>query len=351
MIDWVTCKIPFYAPPDKLITGGTFLSIDANGTIEHETNKAMQITGSFESTIRIRTFAIENDSTTTEIQLSGNPVKFLQGHNVFGSSDLPNLVYSAALKISEMLGIVQPNYILNAWKNGLGTLSRVDVNYMYDLQTRDNAMSYLYHIGKHSRTRAGTAISRGTTVYHNQTSKRWSFKHYSKAQEIELPRNTKQGMIELPMQLIQWVQPMLRAELTLKSNELRCQQSNGLHLIKNWVNQDISKVFGDYYERITMPDQIELEPIDLEKLGNAKSTYLLWKEGHDLKSIISIRTYYRHRKLILPHGIDISSPPPKTQPDRSNVVPFVRTITLKPAVIPTEFLNSDLFYQPLRIVT
>ena len=99
-----------------------------------------------------------------------------------------------------------------------------------------------------------------------------------------------------------------------------------------------------------MNDQIELKLLDLDGLpSGVRATYQLWFDGHDVRSMVSRPTFYRHRNQLLEHGIDISMASNKVQPDRSNVVPLVRTITLSPAVVPHWAYGTDLFFEPRKL--
>lgn len=343
MVDWVTAKIPFYAP--GIISGGSVISLTPDGEIERETTKRLSVGGSYESSITLRTFNVDSDRNTSVIEFSGNPVKFLQGHNIFGSHDLPNITYAAALKVSSLLGINQPQTIRNQWHSGAGTVSRVDLNEMYDLGSRQATEAFLYHLADSCRTRSQSAVVKGSTVYMNKTSKRWSFKAYSKGQEINLARNNKRGMFEFSDQLKDWVDGMLRLELTLKSNELR---ETGYFLLKNWINVECVKLFDTYYERIAMSTQNKIDILDLPRA--LKLTYTAWSIGEDVRAMLPRTTFYRHRKELLAYGIDISVSAGVSRPDYSNVVPFVREIVLKPAEIPTWAYEQDLVYKPLRFV-
>lgn len=341
MIDWVTIKVPFHHP--DVISGGLFISVNPDGSVEYQTPKRLQITGSYTSSMTVRTTNVNRDGQTVEVQLSGNPVKFLQGHNVWGSTDLPNLVAETIIKVSAALGVTQPDHVFSRLAGS--TLSRVDINQMYDLGSRENVLAYLNHLGQNSRTRSQSAVVKGTTVYHNKTSARWSAKFYSKGQEIELPRNNKQGTLELTNSVKSYADPMLRVEITLKANELR---DRSLRLLGEWQMIDCEEIFDNYHERITMPDQeIMLIPENLP--SSVRLTYVSWKEGHDLRSLLSRPTYYRHRKQLLEHGIDISLPSGKAQPDQTNVTPFIRTITLKPAAIPHWAYGTDLLFEPRKL--
>lgn len=341
MIDWVTAKVPFHFP--TVISGGQFISFNREGEIEYSTEKRLQIEGSYSGLMSIRTTKVNAARETVEVEISGNPVKYLQGHNVWGSGDLPNLVLETMLKLSDALGSVQVKgyeRIINA-----ATISRVDINEMYDLGSRANCNSYLTHIERFSRTRSGTSVKDGNTIYLNRRSRRWSFKFYGKGQEIALPRNNTQGCIVLPDSVKSYADSMFRAELTLKSNELR---DKGLHILGNWHSADIEAIYHDYYGRLTMPDQ-QLLTLPDTLPSSVRSTYVLWSEGHDVRTLLSRPTYYRHRSRLLEFGVDISSPSGKDLANESNVYPLVRTIELIPAVIPDWAYGTDLFFEPRKL--
>jgi hypothetical protein len=57
-----------------------------------------------------------------------------------------------------------------------------------------------------------------------------------------------------------------------------------------------AKLFNDYLAKINMTDQIKLPTVTTNNLPNRfKSTYTLWSEDHDLRSIMFRATYYRQR--------------------------------------------------------
>ena len=337
MIDWITGKFPFYFK--GLLTDGEFLSISADGAIETRTLKRKIITGSYASNITIRTFNVDENRNTCEVELSGNPAKFMQGHNLFGTLDAVNLIYSTLERISSLLGVEQPIQFYNAWKAASGIISRVDINTMYSLGSRSDCLQWLHSASSSSRTRSQSAVTRGSTVYWNRESRRWSLKAYSKGQELELPRNNKQGLIELNKPVLDWANDKLRIELTLKSNELR---HHNLHTLREFAKVEPLDLLDEYMEKMTISDQLELEIDVLQTLrGALKGTYSAWLAGIDCRSTMSKPTFYRHRKELLKYGIDISISKPV-----SNVVPFVRTITMTPAAVPDWAIGTDLYFEP-----
>ena len=348
MIDWVTAKIPFFYP--GVISDGEILSITRDGVVEYALRKRFTVRGSYDSSITIRTEEVDANGDTAFITLSGNPVKFLQGHNLFGSDDLNNLVSETVLRVSKLIDCQQPANVLQAVYSGFYTFSRIDINRMISLGTRASVEQYLYTLSMTSRTRSQGSVTKGSTVYLNKSSRRWSFKFYSKGQEVNLRRNRKQGTINLPRELLTWADPMLRAELTLKSNELR---ETGLHLAVNWNTMEVLDLFSEYAERIDMSPQKPMEDLlksfEEIKPKSAISTYYLWKDGHDLKNILPKRTYYRHRRVLMDCGIDISMPPPPVEDKSSNVVPLCKVLEAKPAEIPHWVYGTEYLFEPRKL--
>lgn len=72
-------------------------------------------------------------------------------------------------------------------------------------------------------------------------------------------------------------------------------------------------------------------------------TYCYWRRGLDLHQFISKSTYYRHRKVLLTYGVDISVLHPN--PERETVVPLQRIIEAVPVSI------SDWAYERGLIVS
>lgn len=340
MIDWITGVFPFYY--NGLLGDGEVLVVSPTGELERRTIKRKVVTGSYESNITIRTRNVDEFGNTCEVELSGNPVKFLQGHNLFGTLDTVNLVYSALERISSALDVEQPLRFYDAWRLGLGTISRVDINRMYSLGSRSNVLQWLHSASNSSRTRSQSAVTKGSTVYWNKESRRWSVKAYSKGQEVELPRNNKPGMVDFNQYIKEWADDKLRIELTLKSNELR---RLSLHTLSEFAKVEPYDLFEEYREKLVMADQIELDFDLIHSLtGAVRNTYSSWLLGLDCRSIMSKPTFYRHRKELLKYGIDISIAKPK-----SNVVPLVRTIVLEPASVPDWAHGTDLYYEPKKI--
>lgn len=82
MIDWVTAKLPC----DNNLRSGCVAKLDADGNVEWLSESWLPVTGSYEMNFMIKSL------TPQTIQVSGNPAKWLQGHNLFGTNDIQALM-------------------------------------------------------------------------------------------------------------------------------------------------------------------------------------------------------------------------------------------------------------------
>jgi II/X family phage/plasmid replication protein len=79
---------------------------------------------------------------------------------------------------------------------------------------------------------------------------------------------------------------------------------------------------------LSLDDRNKLFCSSRSALGN----YYLWRRGYDLRQHLSKSTFYRHRKILLTYGVDISVLHPN--PERETVVPLQRIIEAVPVAIP-----------------
>lgn len=339
-IDWITAKVPFFV--SGKLNGGNIINTTPDGEVEYTIDKRLPVPGSYESNLSVRTCDVLPSGDTYLIEISGNPVKWFQGHNIFGTDDLVNLLYETVLKLSTVLKLPQPPQILSSLRKGTFTLSRVDITAMYSLPTRSDVYSWLNHAEKTCRTRSGTALSKGTTVYMNKTSQRWNVVMYSKGQEIEkhtLPKELSGGSLE------NYADNKLRVELRLKQKELA---KIGLNIGSSWITLDVWPLFKEYVGRIDMTESSirESEIFNIPK--HARMTYELWSLGRDVRQFIGKTKFYKDRKALLELGIDISVPKPITS-ENVNVVPLKRVLELTPAGIPEWAQGTNLSFEPRKL--
>jgi II/X family phage/plasmid replication protein len=327
MIDSVTAHIPFVHSP---LNGGFVVKLRPDGEVEWETRCRVSVPGSHSKTITVRSEGGDGRGNATKLVISGNPSKYLQGHNVFGSDDLQGLVKDAFLTICSVLELDIPPATMSALNTGEYRLTRVDVNYMYSLGTQGNVQTWLRAAEYKSKTRHGRPLTTRGSVYWGKHSKRWSLKAYSKYEEIHAPGDHKLPDKFNNTPIKDFAKDKLRIELTLRGKVL---DEIDYAVAKKWRLETPSELYGEYIKRIEMNEQIALSTTLINELpAKVRSTYISWKEGYNPREILSKPTFYRHRKILLDHGIDIDLAVEKV--DRSNVVPLVRVIEARPADIP-----------------
>lgn len=340
-VDWITAKVPFFV--SGKLNGGNIINTTPDGEIDYTIEKRLPVTGSYDSRLSVRTSEVlPGTGDTYLVEISGNPVKWFQGHNIFGSDDLPNLIYETVLELARRLNHPQPDEYLRAVKKGIFTISRVDITAMYSLPTRRDVYSWLNHAEKTCRTRSGTALSKGNTVYMNKSSQRWQVVMYSKGQELEkhtLPDGLQGGSLET------YADNKLRVELRLRQKEL---SKIGLCTGKPWLTLDVWPLFKDYVGRLEMTEQT-IRPDDLFDVPKfAQTTYRLWSLGDDVRQHMKKAKFYKDRKALLEFGIDISVPKP-TNSENINVVPLKRVLELTPAGVPDWAYGTKLMFEPRKI--
>lgn len=344
MIDWLSVKFLFWS--DEILNGGNVISTTPDGEIEYTVDKHLKVDGSHDSRIMIRSEPFNQDfipkmENVRILSVSGNPVKWFQGHNVFGTCDLNNLVVELFDSLSQKFNKPQPDFIRNAVLAGHYTISRVDINGMFELGSRLDVISWLSALERTARTRHGTAVSKGNTVYFGKNSERWTLKFYAKGQEIE--QHKLPGPLQLSS-LPDFANNKLRAELTLRTKELT---KLGLNVGSAWFNIDEWELYKEYMGRVEMSEQKSIDDITLKLPRHLGLTYLSWKEGYCLKTTLPKRTFYRHRKELLEFGIDISIP--NNQEETTNVVPLNRVIEMRPCGIPDWAFGTDLLFEPRKL--
>jgi len=324
----VTAELPCLHQP---LNGAMVCKTDRDGVIEWQTNCFLSSVGSHDATIQYKSVGGDGQGRATALLIHGNPSKFLQGHNIFGSDDLLALVFDVYQRICRLEGLVPTPADIQAVLTGQYSLRRLDINYSFELPSRHDVLAWLRAAEYCSRTRHGRPATKGGTLYWGKNSKRWSMKAYSKGEEIGVKKKGHQLPLSLPQKpLLEWADNKLRIELVLRGKQL---DEMGINQGFTLNQPKVTALFNGYLEKITMTKQIALSDKTLIRLpANLRSTYILWKEGHDLRSTLSRATYYRHRKELLLYSIDIAIC--RENSGQSNVIPLVRVLEATPARVP-----------------
>lgn len=338
MIDFITAIFPCEHP--EFISGGLLLSSDRDGALEWQAHKRLSIEGSHSSTIQVKSIDLQGQM----LWVSGNPAKFLQGHNLFGTDDLLGLVCLFYDKLTRTLGLRPSAYDWDRVERGIYALSRVDATAMIPLKCQTDVAAFLRAAtpvvsGKHQ----GTSAYGGETIYIGQRSRRITTKLYNKF--LELAKHPLPKEIPYRNELIEYSEDKLRVEVTLRLMELK---DRGLHVASNWNSETASTLVAERLKNMKLPEKMRLTKATIKGFpGSLVGAYALWEDGQDLRSIYPRRTFYRYRSALLKHGIDISIQRP-AKPE-SNVVPMVRFIIAEyrgTGEIPDFARGTDLYADP-----
>lgn len=338
MIDWALVQFPILHNP---IESGVLISVNPDGTEDWRSPKRVQATGSYEKSIAIKSIGGDGKGCATHLWMNGNPSKFLQGHNVFGSDDLVSLLYDVFCRIVSQFNLKPTLKEINQIRLGDYPINIVDINYSYLLPSRLDVLAFIRALEFKAKTRHGKPSTKGGTLYFGKTSEYWAIKFYCKAEEIQ----TKRGKLPFDIRnkgIEDWVDNILRIELRLLSKQLK---KLNILKVKDLNKLKIKQLFDIYIRKIDMTDQIKLsDKILLNMPIKLRSTYTLWSEGHDLRSLMSMSTYYRHRKDLKEFGINIDLRPESVKKS-NNVIPLIRIIEAKPALIPDFAFDNDLVHR------
>lgn len=308
MIDWTTVILPF--AHDQEISGGFLMEYDQYGEIKWQLCKSLAVEGSHNSSILAKSQDTANGQRS-HIYISGNPTKFLHGHNVTGTDDIRSLVADMAVKLLKQLGYVPTSSQIKRWHAGDFDLKKVDINYMRHCGSRAAARQMLYIISQTGKMRySGRGEFTGTTLYFAKKSRRRAIKIYCKGDEIEnggRSRKLPNSLGDLKHYLLETADDAVRIELVLHSPELK---QLGLQSGYCWTSETARTVFDQYMKKLEFSPNIDLAASALIRLPRfLQSTYGLWQAGIDPRSALKSTTYHRHRRLLRQHGIDIGARP------------------------------------------
>ena len=181
MIDWVSAVLPCSHSPE-LLQDGVTACINADGSERWHSFNPKMVEGTYSDKILIKSMS------PNFIYVSGNPAKWLQGHNIFGTDDLLLLMKRFFYSLCQIEGLgLDPTF--QDYKDiyeGNYMLKRIDINATWFLKDRFEVMSWIRSAGdKTVLARRGRGVFAGDTLYYGKNSRRWSLKMYSKGHEIQ----------------------------------------------------------------------------------------------------------------------------------------------------------------------
>lgn len=344
MIDWLTLRL---LGVDAEINAGRVFSVDRDGTIEWQTHKRLEVLGSHEAAVFLRSVshARPGEFFPGALEITGNPAKFFQGHNVFGSNDLGTIARVFALRVCELAGVELTDHARSLIDRGVIVCTRIDVTESWDFGTRPRAVAAVRSVSEfgHLRHRGRGSLLAEGTVYFGMRSRRLSAKLYSKG--LELQKHTLPGALCHRDQVEAHADGLLRAEFTLRSMWLR---DRGLDVVQNWQTMGVTpeSVHAEMMTKLNLSDATMRDPEYLEQLpARLRLAYDAWCSGADLRAMLPARTFYRYRAQLLPHGVDLAVKRPGRE--ESNVIPLRVVLTGKRAEVPAWAKGTPLYFEPV----
>lgn len=331
MIDWVTGKFWITHNPEVLRSGQSIRTkiIDGVETIEYDIANRLSVKGSHDASITIRSH------TDGMVEISGNPAKFLQGHNVFGTNDLKYLVAKLIDKLCmiDELELKPTDVEYENIQQGIYHLSRVDVNEHFAFPSAQVARAWLRAAGNSANMKfRGAGLFKEGTLYFE--GKRYIPKIYFKYDEInskDKSHRLPDELLQIP-ELIEYAEKSLRFEIKILSTQLKDWY---LHLGCNWDADTATMLINDQFiSKLQLSANMPIENEVIESLPkNLRLTYTAWVNGEDLRQVLSRPTFYRYRTRLMEYGIDISIVK-DIEKEQSNIVPMIRYLEAVPMGIP-----------------
>lgn len=318
-IDWVSGVI---AAPPALWAGyetGFQLRIDPNGEVTNERRSPLDLVRDDASHSRRYRVQLIRPG---ELYLSGNPVKLLQGHNLFGSCDAVGLFMEAGLWVREVAGMFPGNSTWRAADIQGPRFTRLDLTRSYRFPRAPDARAWIREVAFSARSRQGSAKVLGdATAVWGSGSRRWSMKVYDK--NAEVLHQARRGAA-LPKELTEWSEGVIRFELTLRGLELAQEAETVAQLRGPGARTAALHLWSQYFDRITFNENAAMTTptlLDATLPPHLRFKLIAWRSGEDLRRILSKPTFYRVRRELLEHaGVDIASPPPTVSSSAAGAV-------------------------------
>jgi len=331
VIDYVTCSIPVDFP--RPIYGGRVISTvigEDDETQEYCVLKRLGVEGSHSSCVHVRCIDGCN------FELKGNLVKWLQGHNLYGSDCLFDILRRSVDAIFHRafpdLPVPTDDQLLSA------SLSRVDITEMFQLADAGEVALWLRtaaqtavisHRGRGSITSDGNTLTWGCARGKRASS--WALIVYNKGAEIA--KHPLPAVMMADEEVINWVSKCLRFELRMTGSELK---RLNVRYVRQWVSGMARAMWTAKTGRLFFQDTaMEVQEMIGVK-ARVRDAYYAWLNGIDPRAGRSLSTFKRLRSEVKQaYNVDIAVDRPQSGLSTVNIMPCRRTLSLKPVSFPS----------------
>jgi hypothetical protein len=317
VIDWLSLRVSCQLSDSEFnrLNAGRVVFIDADGVEQYSVLKRLQVFGSMSSSVQIR--AIDH----TLIEISGNPAKFLNGHNLFGADHMRYFT------LEFIHAVLAKNEISFEVLDTDVEIYRVDINKMYDLGSADAVQNYIriFSLSATARNRGRVSDRHDGTAYiGDMRSKEWFGRLYNKQKEIQdhFPKSKRKMSARefdnqrFELAKMQKLATMCEGTVRLEFVLLR-RYLNDLRLgtLSGWRDEDVSIVFENLVKKISVPNNLVRHDSVLDSLSvRHRGAVDLWLAGRNIRDVMSSASAKRYRteiKNLL--GIDLFVPPLEPQ--------------------------------------
>lgn len=304
-------------------------TIDEHGDLLQITPVPKSLKGDHGSNLQI-------SSDGNLVRFSGNPSRWNRSENYHGLSLDQAKTVANKILASVNLPIFTSGRMLrlsDGTKKYTGaTFSRIDMTANIKTGSKLNAAAYL----QYQQTQSYPVLEKqliGTTTYHGKESDSRTIKMYDKAEQLKKVVLPKTDEPEYLSRLIEWTEKngiirfevIYRRFLRAKKKQLRLWHRATQENLTIEIEGDIDKMTP----QIKAPDYDEIP-------NSVLGTLTMYMAGINVKERLTLKTYYKHRKILKKFGYDISNQ------NIHLLQPKVKIITLEPAGVPDFYKHATM---------
>ncbi|MFM0160769.1 phage/plasmid replication protein, II/X family [Paraburkholderia sediminicola] len=263
----------------------------------------------------------------TVIGIRCNPLKVLQGHNLFGTNNLHVLAPEIIVRILDHLDIAYTHDDVTKWVAGEFDIHAVDITHRYLLPENVTLFDIRRHIIRNMAIERffPAALRRGDGVRFDASSSHAAWLIYDKRKEMEDKRTHAFPVLaavhgeqadDVWNLLMDTAKRSARVELKLEKKYL---EQHGLNRGSAWTALTANEVYDRELAALRLdhhkPMSVLRDSMDAVPSDTHRRTLALWAQGCDLKNLFCRASLAVHRKAILEAcGIDIDRDVPAIEP-------------------------------------
>lgn len=334
LCDRLTLVVPVLVLPGEAPPLGWTYWIDGDGCLESFKHRRRMVEGSWSGRVSVEVHpcprlnplllarAGQEGRELVWLRLDGNPAKWFQRHNVFGSSEVWGLARDMVRTVLDAIGFPGEVVLSAAY------LNRVDATYNFDLGSSASAGSLVRQLSRFASVSHRRSSGFETSLLFPGRAASLSIYHKGPEMRAHPPKDDPSE------DLLAVADRIVRFEVVSRSETLDVQSLRRLSAWRYDSSVSLLRLWWAFVERLRFPAMSEF---DLSALsGAARRMYGVWLSGEDPRAFASRMTVYRHRLAILQAGgPDIHLPRPS-----GDVVEFRRTLVAVPAVLPASLAGS-----------